>query len=417
MKEPLCRAPLTAVLVDTNKGVRPCCVYDNKYMGNIKEQTVSSIINGEEWKKLKQQMHDQVWPSPCLPCKEREQVSGWSVRKLFQDGMFDIDGWETEKITYLEFNGSNICNLSCLHCNAGFSSRWVSELKRTIPIYNTYDKDKRERLKWFDAVIVYEDDLINRSSKMHLPDPELILKNLKEIDLSGLRSINFKGGEPLLNSETVTILEYLDSQSLLQNINVIISSNGTYINDKIIELFNKCQYIQFNLSADGTGELFNYIRYGDAKFDDIEPTIAKLNEVNNIVINIGVAVMNYNIFNLLDIRQWARDMASKYNKVKKEVGFSNCVSEPKYLSLRTLTDPTRQKLIEFYKNNTETLQEFDAVIQTLSSDYAGDHMHNQWIEYTELMETVRKNNILDIVPELKDEMRFRLYGNYVSPIE
>jgi radical SAM protein with 4Fe4S-binding SPASM domain len=413
-KKVLCQAPLTAVLVDTNKGVRPCCVYDNNYIGNIKEQTISSIIKSEEWQKLKQNMYDNVWPDPCLPCKERERVSGWSVRELFQNGSFDITGWEEEKLTYLEFNGSNICNLSCLHCNAGFSSRWVAELKKTIPIYNSYDKEKRTRLSWMDAVIVYDDDERGRSSKMHLPDPDLILKNLKELDLSGLRTINFKGGEPLLNSETVTILEYLDSQNILKNINITMSSNGTYVNEKIIELFKKCKNIIMYISIDGIGDLFNYIRYGDAKFEDIEPTLAKLNEIPNISIGISTAVMNYNIFNLLDIKNWVIEMSKKYNKVNSTTGFSNCVADPKYLSLRTLTDPTREKLSKFYKELNGPEKEFDAMIQTLNSDYAGDEMHNQWIEYTELMETVRGNNILDIVPELKDEMRFRLYGRLAS---
>jgi len=413
-KNVLCPAPFTAVLVDTNKGVRPCCVYDNTYLGNIKEQTISSIIKGDEWKKLKQQMSDNEWPDSCLPCKEREEVSGWSVRKLFQDGSFDITGWETGGITYLEFNGSNICNLSCLHCNAGFSSRWVSELKKTIPIYKSYDKEKQKRLSWFDAVIVYEDDKKGRSSKMHLPDPELVIANLKELDLSNLRTINFKGGEPLLNSETIAILEYLDEQSILGNVSVTLSSNGTYINDKIIALFKKCKKIYFNLSVDGIGDLFNYIRYGDAKFEDIEPTIALLNDnIHDITINCGVAVMNYNIFNLLEIKNWVIGLSKKYNKVQGDIGFSNCVADPKYLSLRTLTDDTRKKLISFYEENNG-YKEFDAVIQTLSSDYLGDHMHNQWIEYTELMETVRGNNILDIVPELKEEMRFRLYGKLAS---
>ena len=50
-KSVLCQAPLTAVLIDTNKGVRPCCVYDNEYFGNIKEQTISSIIKGDKWQK------------------------------------------------------------------------------------------------------------------------------------------------------------------------------------------------------------------------------------------------------------------------------------------------------------------------------------------------------------------------------
>jgi sulfatase maturation enzyme AslB (radical SAM superfamily) len=412
-KEVLCQAPLTAVLVDTNKGVRPCCVYDNNYLGNIKEQTISTIIKGEEWQKLKQQMYDNVWPDPCLPCKSREDVSGWSVRKLFQDGAFDITGWEEDKITYLEFNGSNICNLSCLHCNAGFSSRWVAELKKTIPIFNTYDEEKQSRLSWMDAVIVYEDDSKGRSSKMHLPDPELILSNLKELDLSGLRTINFKGGEPLLNSETVTILEYLDSQNILQNITIMLSSNGTYINEKIIELFKKCKSIKMWVSIDGIGELFNYIRYGDAKFEDIEPTIAKLNEIPSISIGFSTAVMNYNVFNLLDIKKWIKQMSRKYDKVSDVSGFSNCVADPKYLSVRTLTKPTRQKLVKFY-SQINVAKEFDAVIQTLNSEYAGDDMHNQWIEYTELMETVRNNNIIDIVPQLKEELRFRLYGKLAS---
>ena len=54
-KKVLCTAPLTAALIDTNKGVRPCCVYDNSYIGNLKEQSLLKIINSEEWKKLKQQ--------------------------------------------------------------------------------------------------------------------------------------------------------------------------------------------------------------------------------------------------------------------------------------------------------------------------------------------------------------------------
>ena len=275
----LCTAPLTAALIDTNKGVRPCCVYDSNYIGNLKEQSLLKIINSDDWKKLKQQMYDNVWPKECLSCKEREELSGWSVRHLFNDGTFDVTGWEEEKLTYLEFNGSNICNLSCVHCNAGFSSRWVMENKKAIAIHQTYDSIKRDNMAWMDAVINYTDDIKGRSSKMHLPDPELILENLKQLDLNNLRTINFKGGEPFLNTETTMILDYLDKQNLLHQINVTMSTNGTYVNDETIELLKKCRYINLYLSIDGIGDLFNYIRYGDATFEKVEPTIAKLNEI------------------------------------------------------------------------------------------------------------------------------------------
>jgi radical SAM protein with 4Fe4S-binding SPASM domain len=403
IRKVLCTAPLTAALIDTNKGVRPCCVYDNSYIGNLKEQSLLKIIDSEEWKKLKQQMYDNVWPEKCSSCKEREELSGWSVRQLFNNGTFDVTGWEEEKLTYLEFNGSNICNLSCLHCNAGFSSRWVMENKKAIAIHQTYDKIKRENMQWIDAVINYTDDTNGRSSKMHLPDPDLILENLKQLDLNNLRTINFKGGEPFLNTETTMILDYLNKQNLLHQITVTISSNGTYINDETLELLKKCRYINLYLSIDGIGDLFNYIRYGDATFEKVEPTIARLNELPSINIEVSTAVMNYNIYGLVDINDWVLDMSKKYSKVNPKCGFTNCVSHPAYLSVKTLSDETRNYLIDYYTKNTKRKSEFSRVISTLSSGYSGDKTHNFWLDYTILMQTVRGNDILKIVPELEKD--------------
>jgi radical SAM protein with 4Fe4S-binding SPASM domain len=404
-KQVLCKAPLTAALIDTNKGVRPCCVYDNTYIGNIKTESLAKIISNDEWKKLKEQMYANEWPEACLPCKSREEISGgWSVRHLFNDGAFDVTGWEEEKLSYLEFNGSNICNLSCLHCNAGFSSRWVTDTQKAIEVHKTYERTKRQNMAWFDAVIKYTDDDSGRSTKMHLPNPELVIQNLKELDLTNLRTINFKGGEPFLNSETTAILDYLDTENILSQVSVTISTNGTYINDKTLELLNKCKFINLYVSVDGVGDLFNYIRYGDAKFEDIEPTIAKLNTISQIAIHFSTTVMNYNAFNLLDISKWIHSMATKYDKIVDRSGFSNCLTHPTYLSLLTLSDKTRKELIEYYTVNTTNLDDFTQVISTLSNDYAGDVTHNFWIDYTTLMQTVRKNNILDIVPQLESEL-------------
>jgi radical SAM protein with 4Fe4S-binding SPASM domain len=409
-KKVLCTAPLTAALIDTNKGVRPCCVYGVKYVGNIKEQRLSNIINSTEWKKIKQQMYDNEWPDGCLSCKEREDVTGWSVRTLFSNGSFDVTGWEEEKLTYLEFNGSNICNLACLHCTPGFSSRWVIDNKKAKEVFDTYEEEVKNKISYFDAVITYTDDEKGRSTKMHLPDPELVLENLKELDLSNLRTINFKGGEPLLNSETLTILHYLDELSILGNVSIIFSSNGTYINQEIIDVFKKCKKVTFNLSLDGIDELFNYIRYGDAKFINIEPVVAKLNELTNISVAFQVSVMNYNIFNLKEIGDWVTSISEKYKVVDHITGFSNCIQYPKYLSLQTLSDDTRKQLIEYYSNLTNYTH-YEVVITALKSEYIGDDIHDDWVHYTNLMQTVRKNNILDIVPQLAEELQFKKKAN------
>jgi sulfatase maturation enzyme AslB (radical SAM superfamily) len=409
-KQVLCTAPLTAALIDTNKGVRPCCVYGEEYIGNIKEERLINIINGAEWKKIKEQMYANEWPVPCLSCKEREDVTGWSVRTLFSDGSFDVDGWEQEKLTYLEFNGSNICNLACLHCTPGFSSRWVIDNKKAKAIFDTYDQEIKDKIHYFDAVSFYTDDKRGRSTKMHLPNPELVLENLKDLDLSNLRTINFKGGEPLLNSETLAILNHLDELSILGNVSIILSSNGTYVNQEIIDVFKKCKKITFNLSLDGIDELFNYIRYGDAKFIDIESVIAKLNVLTNISVQFQVSIMNYNIFNLEEIREWGVKMSEKYSVVHNVTGFSNCVQYPKYLSLQTLSDDTRKELIAYY-NNLRYSTHYETVIKALEAEYIGDDIHDDWVHYTNLMQTVRGNNILSIVPQLAKELKFNKKAN------
>jgi radical SAM protein with 4Fe4S-binding SPASM domain len=121
--EVLCTAPLNAILIDTNKGIRPCCYYEGDFLGNIKNQTISEILSNDKWKKLKKQMYDKEWPTECLGCKRIEDASGHSLRVAYVGGGgIDVTGWKEEKLTYLEFNGSNICNLACLHCHGGFSS-------------------------------------------------------------------------------------------------------------------------------------------------------------------------------------------------------------------------------------------------------------------------------------------------------
>jgi sulfatase maturation enzyme AslB (radical SAM superfamily) len=239
---------------------------------------------------------------------------------------------------------------------------------------------------------------------MHPPNPELVLENLKQLDLTNIRTINFKGGEPCLNSETVAVLKHMDDQGILANITVTIVTNGTYITDEIISLLSKSKHVKFLISVDGVGELFNYIRYGDAKFEDIEPVIARVNNLNNVKIFINCSTMNYNVFNLLEIRDWKIYLSKKYDKVTTIGGFSNMVQSPRYLSVNTLSDDTRNQLIEYYTNNNDN-GDFNAVIKTLKNNYIGNFEHQQWVEYTELMEKVRGNNILELVPQLTKELK------------
>ena len=35
-----CAAPLTSILIDTNKGIRPCCYYQAGFLGNLNKNSI-----------------------------------------------------------------------------------------------------------------------------------------------------------------------------------------------------------------------------------------------------------------------------------------------------------------------------------------------------------------------------------------
>jgi sulfatase maturation enzyme AslB (radical SAM superfamily) len=402
----ICVAPINSILIDTNKGLRPCCYYGDGFLGNANKNTIAEIVSNDKWKALKQQVKDNVWPAGCTLCKSNEESFGTSLRQAYWEHATQEE-IDSDKITVIEFNGSNICNLACLHCHSLYSSKWYSQGEKAKKVLKTYDIKKQERALEFRPLKELLDDADGSSlQKTHLPNPDLVIENLKGLDLSRLRTMHFRGGEPLLNSETTAVLKYADEIGLLDKVEVSITTNATYITQEIIDLLKKCRIVHINLSVDGIGELFNYIRYGEAKFDSIEPTIAKLNEVEGISMLVSVAAMNYSAFSLLEVRDWTVELSKKYKHLAKLPGFNNCVISPNYLSLATLSDPTRKYLIDFYtKNSIE--DEFKYVINLLANDYLGDEIHTNWVEYTELMQTVRGNNILDIVPQLADELKLK----------
>jgi organic radical activating enzyme len=284
----------------------------------------------------------------------------------------------------MEFNGSNLCNLACLHCNPTYSSKWAIERKKMRPHLS------------HDHKFQYTP-----------PNVELVEKNLAQLDLSSLRIIHFKGGEPMLNAETLCVLEYLDKISVLQHVDITMFTNATIKNEKIIELLAKAKSLRLTISMDGVGSLNDYIRYGsDVDKENITDIMSVFLTIPNCEISFSVSVMVYNIFNLVDIRDFWLEFNTKYKKIVPFPYFKLAVVSPSYLNPRVLSDSTRKELVEFYKNN-QIRTEFENVITLLSGSYLGNDVHNEWVEYTEKIEGLRGNSIIKLVPQLEKELVYR----------
>lgn len=149
---------------------------------------------------------------------------------------------------YLTWNVTNKCNLSCRYC------------------YNENHTTAVEELNTKKAKLIMD-----------------------EATSLGLKIILFTGGEPLLRKDIYTLLEYAKKQNLY----VCLATNGTLIDDKVIQnmkgIVDKVNigFSGLNTSPDG---LYSPLKIGQRHFD----MIAKLNKVATVCFNHTVHSRNLN---------------------------------------------------------------------------------------------------------------------------
>jgi organic radical activating enzyme len=389
----ICTAPFTALLIDTNKGLRPCCAYEDKFLGNIKDELASTIRSKAEWTQLKNNLARGKWPAGCLACKTREEATGWSLRLLFQSeqSRFQAPAWKDGHITYLEFSGSNICNLACLHCNPGYSSKWTGDYEKLISIDPTHPD------------VAQTDDSFYRTYRLHKPDPDLIKRNLDALDLSHLKTVNFKGGEPLLNPETEFLLNALKERNVLSKIEIVLSTNATVFNEAFLTLVGEARRVVMNVSVDGYGELNEYIRYGHSHTDLIEKFIHRFSALDNIEIHRATSLMAFNAHDLIDIRDWWLGLAAKNQRVFADSPFTSVVMSPAWLNPIVLTENYRQLQAERLLKN-QRKEEFELAIYNLKTGPTNQALRMRFKKFKNSMEKIRGNSLTQIAPFLDQEI-------------
>lgn len=378
---PPCTAPFIAYLVDPDKTVRPCCVWQGQPLGDLKEQTIQEVLNGQPWQDLKASMLRGVLPEGCKNCKIREEQTGRSIRKQFaKGGQFYTPDWFSGHITQVEFNASNVCNLACIHCNGRFST-------------GTFRQDKALCEVGLDRV----------DFTVHPPDEKIVPGILSTIT-EKTRRIFFKGGEPMLNTDIATILEEVDRRGLLPNITIIIVTNGTHTDTptarKVLELAEKAKRVSILLSVDGVGEVQNYIRYGkNSDIPTIEKFIAKFAQ-NNVQMSLLTSVMACNIFYLPDLVAWWHSL--DYPRLKYNNPFSLFVLLPKWLSFSALKEETKSRLADEYEARRDAIYSF--VIDNLRNTRTDEEDRRRLKLFIKTIDDLRGTDHRKSLPALAEEL-------------
>lgn len=286
---PFCHAPWTNVDISPQGNILPCCKYQIQPQDpvfNIQTHALKEYARSAFLHQIQQDFLNDSWPEGCVRCRVEEQNNIPSKRQLDHQrwsehyAKYDLnsDQWLTASIAF-----GNTCNLKCITCGSHSSSRWQEEYQE---IYG----------QAFGHVKFYRDDFVDDFVSQ----------------APGILHLDIPGGEPFLSGvrEQKKLLQHYIDSGQAQGISIHYTTNATVFPDaEWWELWKHFREIDMQLSIDGIGARYEYIRY-PASWEDTERTVQRYIQQEKLIANLRLSVSHtvsaYNIFYLDEFFSWCR---------------------------------------------------------------------------------------------------------------
>ena len=289
---PFCYSPWTNIDISPQGTMLPCCKYQpaaDQPRFNIQTNTLKEYSGSAFLAQIRQEFQQDQWPAGCVRCKTEEQNNIKSKRQLDHDrwhehyAQYEIhsDQWLTASIAF-----GNTCNLKCITCGSHSSSRWHDEY---LEIYG----------RNFQHVKFYRDDFVDDFAAQ----------------APGIIHLDIPGGEPFLSgvAEQKKLLNHYVESGQAHDISLHYTTNATVFPDaEWWQLWSHFREIDMQLSIDGVGARYEYIRY-PASWEDTESTVHRYiqqeKSIPNIRLSVSHTVSAYNIFYLDEFFAWCHNQS------------------------------------------------------------------------------------------------------------
>jgi MoaA/NifB/PqqE/SkfB family radical SAM enzyme len=375
----------------------PCCHAEMAAgpVGSARQHTLRELWNSDRMRELRLDMLGERQNDYCIRCYEQEESGFFSGRQSankhhghFIDRIDETnsDGsYDDFHMTYWDIRFSNLCNLRCRSCGHIFSSQWYQDQAKLA------GDDWKKRNQVLNYAGRYETDMW-----------EQLLEHIDYVE-----QIYFAGGEPLLMEEHYNILEELERRGRF-DVRLIYNTNFTEINLKdrvVFDYWKKFKSVAVGASLDALGARAEYIRKG-TNWEKVESNRRMMLEIcPEVDFYISPTLSIMNAWHLPDFhREWV------------ERGFINArdlnvnvLQDPAYYRVDIATGEYKEKLLKKYQEHLEWLrpqddlnratQGFESIINFMMAT-DNTHLIDQFWKKTHQLDEIRKESILDIIPEL-----------------
>lgn len=303
MPDTVCPLPWNSLDISSVGTFAPCCFYQGaatREDGTLFDPTVDSVedvYNSQYMKTLRQHFRKGTKLQSCSRCWKEEESGAVSKRQLYALRFGDDSraiNWEEDDVKNLKMLSvafGNVCNFKCRICSGKSSSKIAGEVLQQIPApqrKNSSAWDALEKGKW-----------IHNGQRLWTSVGEN----------SQIKYFDFAGGEPLLDKNHLRALESLVERGVAGDISIHYNTNGSIINDQLLNIWKHFKKIDLAISIDDIGERFNIQRPGDkVNWSVIEKNVKyiKAHKHENTILSLHCAISIMNVYYLPELCDWIK---------------------------------------------------------------------------------------------------------------
>ena len=375
----------------------PCChATQSPVYGNTRKKTLADIWNSTRMQQLRKDMLSDTPNETCRKCHEQEDSGFFSGRQsankhhghhIDRVHRTEPDGTFNEfEMTYWDIRFSNLCNLKCRSCGHIFSSQWYQ------------DQAKLAGGDWKQ-----KNSVLNYAGRTETDMWEQLIPHLDYVE-----QIYFAGGEPLLMEEHYLILDELVKRKRF-DVRLIYNTNFTHTDLKgnsVFEYWKQFDSVAVGASLDASGARGEYIRKGT----DWAVVEQNRREMLAICPRVDFYISpTLSIMNAMHLPDFHRDWVEKGLLRPQDLNV-NILQDPVQYRIDIATPEYKQQIKQKFEQHLEWLRPLDslsratvgfesAINYMMSTD--NTHLIPKFWNTTDQLDNIRKENILDIIPELK----------------
>ncbi len=324
-----CMHPFTGLATREDGAIQACC--RSHPVGFIQNNTLEEIWNNDTMQRIRRQVLNNERPPECEPCFSLEDQGVESLRQRHIKGEIPearinlypntvLQQVMPFEIPTMELKLNNLCNLKCRMCHPGDSTSWNdwSEIK-------DFYKDSGQVI----YRLVEDHGLESKPYLDKFEDNPNWWKSFEKL-LPYFRRVEFAGGEPLMDPQHYRILDMLVPYG--DQIEIKYATNLTTLgknNRTVWQYWPKFKSIAVNVSIDGIGDSYEYIR-GNASWAELINNIKQIQTVSNISRIVGAVAVQVSNVLILDkmIKYFLDDLGIVF--------YTNMVKYPDVLSVQVL---------------------------------------------------------------------------------